>query len=86
MIRNEILAESSTKHHEDSQPFYERFSSNFNRLIKYVATHLCKITSLNVPTKKIIVAESMRTVIDDLETTREKQLETFVSDRLVVSK
>ena len=36
--------------------------------------------------KKIIVPESMRTVIDDLETMGEKQLEIFVSDRLVVSK
>ena len=36
--------------------------------------------------KKIIVPESVRTVIDDLETVGEKQLETFVSDRLVVSK
>ena len=49
--RNEIFAESSAKHHEDSQPFYERFSSDVNRLIKCITTHLCKITSLNVTTK-----------------------------------
>ena len=50
--RNEIRAESSTKHHEDSQPSYERFSSDVNRLIKCITTHLCKITLLNVTTKK----------------------------------
>ena len=31
--RNEILAESSTKHNESSQPFHERFSSDVNQLI-----------------------------------------------------
>ena len=36
--------------------------------------------------KKIIAPESMRTVIDDLETMGEKHLQIFVSDRLVVSK
>ena len=43
--------------------------------------HLTKLNN-----KKIIVSESMRTVIDNLEAAGEKQLETFVSDRLLVSK
>ena len=47
--------------------------------------HLSKITSINLTTKTI-VSELVRTVIDYLEAIAEKQLETFVSDRLVVSK
>ena len=43
--------------------------------------HLTKLNN-----KKIIVSESMRTMIDNLEAVGEKQLETFVSDRLLVSK
>ena len=43
--------------------------------------HLTKLNN-----KKIIVSESTRTVIDNLEAAGEKQLETFVSDRLLVSK
>ena len=43
--------------------------------------HLTKLNN-----KKIIVSESMRTIIDNLEAVEEKQLETFVSDRLLVSK
>ena len=31
--QNEGLAESSNKHHEDSQPFHERFCSDVNQLI-----------------------------------------------------
>ena len=41
-------------------------------------------TKLN--NRRIILPESVITVIDDLETTGKKQLKTFVSDRLVVSK
>ena len=85
--RNGILAELSTKHHEERQPFHERFSSEVNRLIKCITTnpfmedHLTKVNN-----KKIIFPESVRTVVDDLGAMGEKQLETFVSDRLVVSK
>ena len=43
--------------------------------------HLTKLNN-----KKIIVSESMRTMIDNLEAVGETQLETFVSDRLLVSK
>ena len=43
--------------------------------------HLTKVNN-----KKIIFPESVRTVVDDLGAIGEKQLETFVSDRLVVSK
>ena len=43
--------------------------------------HLTKLNN-----KKIIVSESMRTMIDNLEAVGEKQLKTFVSDRLLVSK
>ena len=49
--RNEILAESSTKHNEGSQPFHERFSSNVNRIIKYITVnpfmqdHLTKLNN-----------------------------------------
>ena len=53
--RNEILVESSNKLSESRQPFYERFSSDVNRLIKCITvTHLCKITSLNSTTKKLL--------------------------------
>ena len=47
--RNEILAKSSTTHHEDSQPFHERFFSDVNRLIKcitvnpFMQDHLTKL-------------------------------------------
>ena len=47
--------------------------------------HLSKITSINLTTNTI-VSELVRTVIDYLEAIAEKQLETFVSDRLVFSK
>ena len=43
--------------------------------------HLTKLNN-----KKTIISESMRTMIDNLEAVGEKQLETFVSDRLLVSK
>ena len=43
--------------------------------------HLTKLNN-----KKIIVSESMRNMIDNLEAVGEKQLETFESDRLLVSK
>ena len=43
--------------------------------------HLTKLNN-----KKNIISESMRTMIDNLEAVGEKQLETFVSDRLLVSK
>ena len=41
------------------------------------------LTKLN---KKIIVPETMRIVIDDLEAMGEKQLQALLSDQLVVSK
>ena len=65
--RNEIFAESSTKHHE-------RFSSNVNRLIKCITKNLFMqdyLTKLN--NKKTIFPEPMRTVINDLEAMGEKQ-------------
>ena len=49
--QNEILAESSTRHHKDSQTFHERFSYDFNRLIKcitvnpFMQDHLTKCNS-----------------------------------------
>ena len=85
--RNEIFAESSTKHHEDSQHFHGRFSSDVNRLIKcitvnpFMQDHLTKLNN-----KKVIALEFVRTVIGDLKAMGEKQLATFVSDPLVVSK
>ena len=77
---------SSNKHHEDSLHFHERFYSDVSRLVKcitvipFMQDHLTKLN------KEIIVPETMRTLIDDLEAMREKQLPTFVSDKLVVSK
>ena len=84
--RNGILAELSTKHHEERQPFHERFSSEVNRLIKCITTNPFMEDHLTKVNKKIIFPESVRTVVDDLGAMEEKQLETFVSDRLVVSK
>ena len=81
--RNEILAESSTKHHEDSQPFYERFSFDINRLIKcitanpFVHDHLTKLNN------KKYCSRVTGKAIDDLDAMVEKQLET-VYGRLVV--
>ena len=48
---NEIVAKSSTKHHESSQPFYARFSSNNNQYIKritvnpFMQDHLTKLNN-----------------------------------------
>ena len=39
LAQNEILAEPSTKHHEDNQPFHKRFSSDVNQLIKYITVN-----------------------------------------------
>ena len=47
----------------------------------FMQDHLTKLKN-----KKVIVPVSVRTAIDDLEAMREKQLETSVSDRVVVSK
>ena len=66
---NEILVESSIKDTESTQPFHERFSYYANRIIKCIAAnpfmqdYLTKLSN-----KKIVVPESVRTVIDDLET------------------
>ena len=85
--QNEILVESSTKLSESRQPFYERFSSDVSRLIKcitvnsFMQNHLTKLNN-----KKIVVPQSVRTVIDDLKAMGEKQLKTFIYDQLVVSK
>ena len=77
----------STKHHEDSQPLHEIYSSDINRLIKcitlnpFLQDHLTKLNN-----KKTIVPGSARTKIDDLEATGQKQFENFLSERLLVSK
>ena len=56
-------------------------------MIKCITANLFRQYHLNKRSnKKNIVPETMRTVIDDLETMGEKQLETFVSDQLVVSR
>ena len=69
--QNEIFAESSNNHHEDRQPFHERFSSDINRLNKCITLNPFmqdQLTKLN--NKNIIAPESVRTVIDDLEAMR----------------
>ena len=71
--RSEILAEPSTKHHEDSQSFHERLSSDINQLTKCITVNLFMqdhLTKRN--SKKIIVPETMSTLIDDLEAMGEK--------------
>ena len=71
--QNEILADSTTNHNEDSQAFCQRFSSDVNRLItvkQFMPDHLTKFKSMN----------------DDLKAIGEKQVETFTSDWLVGSK
>ena len=85
--RNEILADWSTKHNESSQPFYEIFSSDVNRLIKCIKLNPFMQNNLTkLKNKKIVAPETMRTVTDDLKAMGEKQLETFIYDQLVVSK
>ena len=81
--RNEILVESSTKHSESRQPFYERFSSNVNRLIKFITVNPFMqnhVTKLN--NKKIVVPQSVRTVIDDLKAMGEKQRLSYITNWL----
>ena len=65
--QNEILADSTTNHNEDSQAFCQRFSPNVNRLItvkQFMPDHLTKFKSMN----------------DDLKAIGEKQVETFTSN------
>ena len=62
--QNNILAESSDKHLEDSLSFHERFSSDDNRLIKCITVnpfmqhHLTKLNN-----KKIILPETIENCI-----------------------
>ena len=74
--RNVILAESSTNHNEDSQPFRKRFFSDVNRLIKCITVNPFMLDHFT----------KLKSMVDDLKATGEKQLETFASDRLVMSK
>ena len=84
---NEIITELRTKHHEDSRPLHEIYSSDINRLIKcitlnpFLQDHLTKLNN-----KETIVLGSVRTKIDDLEAMGQKQFENFLSERLLESK
>ena len=85
--RNDILAECNTKHHEDNQPFHKRFSSDVHRLTKAITVDPFlqeRLTKLN--NSKITVPESVTTVIHDLITLGEKQLENYIQERLVEKK
>ena len=83
--RNDIPAESSNKHHEDNESFNQRFSSDVNQLVKCITVnpftqdHLTKLNNSNV-----IVPETVRGVIENLEKCEKEQLTAFISDRLVL--
>ena len=57
-----------------------------SRLVKCITRNPFTQDQLTKLNKKIIVPETMRTVIYDLEAIGEKQFQTFVTDQLVVSK
>ena len=82
---NDIPAESSNKHHEDNESFNQRFSSDVSRLVKcitvntFTQNHLTKLNNL-----KVIVPETARSVIENLEKCRKEQLTAFISGRLVL--
>ena len=81
--RNDIPADSGNKHHEDNESFNQRFSSDVSRLVKCIIVNPITqdhLTKLNNP--KVIVAETVRGVIENLEKCRKEQLKVFISDRL----
>ena len=85
--RNEFPAESNTKHHEDNEPFHKRFAADVNRLNKCISVNPFtqhNLTKLN--NKAVVVPESVRPVVENLQSSGKEQLETFVSDRLVLRK
>ena len=83
--RNDIPAESSNKHHKDNESFNQRFSSDVSRLVKCITVNPFTqdhLTKLNNP--KVIVPETVRGVIENLEKCGKEQLTAFISDRLVL--
>ena len=87
MDRNDIPAESSNKHHEDNESFNQRFSSDVSRLVKCITVNpftLDHLTKLN--NSKVVVPETVQSVIENLEKCGKEQLTAFISDRLVLRK
>ena len=85
--RNDIPAESSSKHHEDNASFNKRFSSDVDRLSKAITVNPFKQTSLTkLNNHKIVISDSVRDVLENLEPMGREQVKTFIQDRLVSRK
>ena len=85
--KNDIPAESKSKHHEDNESFNKRFSCDVSRLVKSVAANPFTnddLTKLNNP--KVVMPNTVRDVIEDMKKCGEEQLSTFILDRLVSAK
>ena len=83
--RNDIPVESSNKYHEDNESFNQRFSSAVSRLVKCITMNPFTqdhLTKLNNP--KVIVPETIRGVIENLEKCGKEQLRASIADRLVL--
>ena len=66
--RDDIPAESKTKHHEDNESFNQRFSSDVNRLVRSIAVNPFTkddLTKLNNP--KLVMPKTVRDVIKDMK-------------------
>ena len=85
--RNDIPAESKTKHHEDNESFNQRFSCDVSRLVKSIAANPFTkddLTKLNNP--KVVMPKTVRGVIEGLKKCGEEQLTMFILDRLASAK
>ena len=64
--RNDFVADSISKHHEDNDSFNQRFTSDINKLVNSIPVNPFNKTSLTkLNTPKMIVPEAVRNVIHD---------------------
>ena len=85
--KNDIPAESRTKHHEDNESFNQRFSSDVNRLVKSIAVNPFTkedLTKLNNP--KVVMPKAVHEVIEGMKKCGKEQQSTFILDWLMSAK
>ena len=83
--RNDFVADSISKHHEDNDSFNQRFTSDINKLVNSIPVNPFNKTSITkLSTPKVIVPEAVRNVIENLKQSGKEQLMSFIDDRLIL--